>query len=182
MGAKEKLDQAEIADTPKTRYEFAEQYGCVCIVVNENDTADTVINDALENEAEYFEGDESVLCVRFPDRPQEVYTQDAIKRTFEQKVMKQILNAILELDNAIYNSTKDKEDQDARLYGSIAKHAVGITTYIRHSREELIPSVESAIKLQKDIHKAFGAPGDFGYGTPVGKALQRLYSVKLNRK
>lgn len=26
-----------------------------------------------------------------------------------------------------------------------------------------------------DIHKAFGAPGDFGYETPIGDALSRLY-------
>ena len=26
------------------------------------------------------------------------------------------------------------------------------------------------------IHKAFGAPGDYGYGTPKGDALQALYA------
>lgn len=26
-----------------------------------------------------------------------------------------------------------------------------------------------------EIHKAFGAPGDFGYETPIGDALSRLY-------
>lgn len=26
-----------------------------------------------------------------------------------------------------------------------------------------------------EIHAAFGAPGDFGYGTPVGDALARIY-------
>lgn len=27
-----------------------------------------------------------------------------------------------------------------------------------------------------DVHKAFGAPGDFGYETPIGAALAKLYS------
>jgi predicted RNase H-like nuclease (RuvC/YqgF family) len=27
----------------------------------------------------------------------------------------------------------------------------------------------------QEIHRAFGAPGDFGYETPIGKALSRLY-------
>ena len=27
----------------------------------------------------------------------------------------------------------------------------------------------------KEIHEAFGAPGDFGYDTPIGDALSRLY-------
>jgi len=28
----------------------------------------------------------------------------------------------------------------------------------------------------KEIHKAFGAPGDWGYGTPIGDALMAAYS------
>lgn len=35
----------------------------------------------------------------------------------------------------------------------------------------LVPSVAIA-----DIHLAFGAPGDFGYETPIGDALANLYS------
>lgn len=27
----------------------------------------------------------------------------------------------------------------------------------------------------REIHDAFGAPGDFGYGTPIGDALAKLY-------
>jgi hypothetical protein len=27
----------------------------------------------------------------------------------------------------------------------------------------------------QEIHRAFGAPGDFGYETPIGAALARLY-------
>lgn len=27
----------------------------------------------------------------------------------------------------------------------------------------------------EEIHHAFGAPGDWGYGTPIGDALARLY-------
>ena len=30
-------------------------------------------------------------------------------------------------------------------------------------------------KLVEMIHNAFGAPGDFGYGTPGGDCLQALY-------
>lgn len=28
----------------------------------------------------------------------------------------------------------------------------------------------------KSVHQAFGAPGDFGYQTPIGAALYRYYS------
>lgn len=27
----------------------------------------------------------------------------------------------------------------------------------------------------KEIHRAFGAPGDWGYGTPIGDALAKAY-------
>lgn len=29
----------------------------------------------------------------------------------------------------------------------------------------------------KTVHQAFGAPGDWGYGTDIGSALYRLYSA-----
>jgi hypothetical protein len=29
-----------------------------------------------------------------------------------------------------------------------------------------------------ELHKAFGAPGDFGYETPVGAALAKVYGVR----
>lgn len=32
-----------------------------------------------------------------------------------------------------------------------------------------------AERTPEEIHKAFGAPGDFGYETPIGDALSRLY-------
>lgn len=33
----------------------------------------------------------------------------------------------------------------------------------------------AAGRTVQEIHDAFGAPGDWGYGTPVGDALARLY-------
>lgn len=30
----------------------------------------------------------------------------------------------------------------------------------------------------QELHKAFGAPGDFGYETPIGDALARVYGVR----
>lgn len=30
-------------------------------------------------------------------------------------------------------------------------------------------------RTAREIHAAFGAPGDFGYETPIGEALSRLY-------
>lgn len=35
----------------------------------------------------------------------------------------------------------------------------------------------SGLNVQ-EIHRAFGAPGDFGYQTPIGAALARLYAPR----
>jgi len=66
------------------RYEFAEQYKIVCVVIQPGDTADKVIQDAIENDAVLVdESDEQddEYCVRFPGRPQELYTARALKRS-----------------------------------------------------------------------------------------------------
>ena len=34
----------------------------------------------------------------------------------------------------------------------------------------------------KEIHKSFGAPGDWGYGRPIGDALKEAYSCRSNDK
>lgn len=34
----------------------------------------------------------------------------------------------------------------------------------------------SRILLGQSMHSAFGSPGDWGYGTPIGKALVKVYS------
>lgn len=33
-------------------------------------------------------------------------------------------------------------------------------------------------RTAQEIHQAFGAPGDFGYETPIGEALANIYGLK----
>jgi hypothetical protein len=49
-----------------------------------------------------------------------------------------------------------------------------------HTLREAIELVRCLRRIIQDlpinaIYKAFGAPGDFGYDTPIGDALSRLY-------
>ncbi len=48
--------------------------------------------------------------------------------------------------------------------------------YTRDLREasELI-RVLGRLLVGKSVHEAFGAPGDWGYGTPIGDALLEVY-------
>jgi hypothetical protein len=61
--------------------------------------------------------------------------------------------------------------------------------------ERLYPKLNNASELVRilarlvegrSIHQAFGAPGDFGYDTPIGAALSAYYSsprpMNLNQK
>jgi hypothetical protein len=63
------------------RAEFAEQYGCVCLVLDGNEKADDVIERAYEDEAIFFDGESECLCLRFQGRPQELYTESAVIRS-----------------------------------------------------------------------------------------------------
>jgi hypothetical protein len=47
------------------------------------------------------------------------------------------------------------------------------------SVETLLTALKVADEQINSIHKAFGAPGDHGYGTPEGKALYELYKSQL---
>lgn len=63
------------------KFEFAEQYKCVCVVIEPGDTAEAVIQAAFDTDAVYLEEGEYCPCVRFPDRPQEIYTVEALRRS-----------------------------------------------------------------------------------------------------
>jgi len=63
------------------RYEFAEQWNIPCVVIQPGDTAEHVIKLSIEAEATYFDGEDTNYCVRFPDRPQELYTEEALRRS-----------------------------------------------------------------------------------------------------
>jgi hypothetical protein len=38
---------------------------------------------------------------------------------------------------------------------------------------------DSFTEIREAVHKSLGAPGDWGYGTLLGKALQNLYQHKI---
>lgn len=61
--------------------EYCEQFNCTCIVVDKNDDAYDVIETAKVLGATYFDGEEELLCVRFPGRPQELYSEMAVIRS-----------------------------------------------------------------------------------------------------
>ena len=62
------------------RINFAEQYSIPCVEIEGTETADDVIILAIESKAVYDDGEDELLCIQFPDRPQELYTQAALIR------------------------------------------------------------------------------------------------------
>lgn len=65
------------------RVEFAEQYSVPCVAIDGTETADEVIRHARESEAVYYEDgpDDECFVIQFPDRPQELYTGEALRRS-----------------------------------------------------------------------------------------------------
>lgn len=65
--------------------EFADQYGKCCLVLTGNEDPDLAIDQAYEDEAIFNDGEDDLVVVRFPGRPQEVYTQDALRRSLKTR-------------------------------------------------------------------------------------------------
>lgn len=80
--------------------------------------------------------------------------------------IKTLQNAIAQRQKA-YHDALDRlaEDADDRW---LLREAIELAGCLRRALEA------PGLKVE-DIHRAFGAPGDFGYGTPIGDALAQLY-------
>ena len=63
---------------------------------------------------------------------------------------------------AVARSGHDMDDETV----SALREAIELTRCLRR----LVPGMDVVA-----IHRAFGAPGDFGYDTPIGDALARTY-------
>lgn len=64
------------------KFEFAEQYNIQCVVIEEGDDAECIIDACNESEAfSDNDPDGREFCVRFLGRPQELYTAKAIQRS-----------------------------------------------------------------------------------------------------
>lgn len=67
------------------KVEFAEQYNIPCVVLEGTETPDEAVWAIAEAEATYWDGEDDLCCVRFPDRPQELYTEEALRRSLAQQ-------------------------------------------------------------------------------------------------
>jgi len=72
------------------RVEFAEQYSVCCLVIDVeqleplSSQSQDLLEEAWEKECTYHDGEEELICARFPNRPQEVYTESAFTRSIER--------------------------------------------------------------------------------------------------
>lgn len=68
------------------KVEFAEQYGVPCLVLDGTEDFKAAIAAAHVAEAVYDDGEDECLVIRFPDRPQELYTEEALQRSLRASV------------------------------------------------------------------------------------------------
>lgn len=83
------------------------------------------------------------------------------------------------LEDAIHRRTEDYSaalDRLRYVADSVDDHAA--VEKLRECIElaRCLRRLVSKLSVQ-DVHKAFGAPGDFGYETPIGEALAKKYGV-----
>lgn len=63
---------------------YARQYGTSCVVIEEGDNPDEVIEFAEEVEAKTYEGENEVIVVQFPGRPgPECYSERALRASMK---------------------------------------------------------------------------------------------------
>jgi hypothetical protein len=62
-----------------------------------------------------------------------------------------------------------EEDAEAYAAARSLREAVELVGCLRR----LLPAASV-----EQLHRAFGAPGDFGYETPIGDALARVYGLR----
>lgn len=90
---------------------------------------------------------------------------------------------VASLQEAIYKRYRESEAALDKL-ADLAYHADGTDEGEIHDAKRLVrEAIEVARCCRRllkgrtpgEIHAAFGAPGDFGYDTPIGDALAKLY-------
>ena len=91
--------------------------------------------------------------------------------------MHEFRKAVEELDHVIYEAAKETGNLLTFVLAGVAMRSTGIADYLLPKSKEF--TAEDKKELRKKIHKAFGAPGDFGYTTSIGQALQRLYRMEI---
>jgi len=65
---------------------YAEQYDRVCVILEFGDDVEDVIQEAEHRDAIFFEGPgEKAYVVQFPDRPKELYGENALRGSFPIK-------------------------------------------------------------------------------------------------
>lgn len=77
-----------------------------------------------------------------------------LKRIDSYKAAIERLRAVVENDPEAWDATSD------------LREAVELVRCLRRLLED---------RSVAEIHRAFGAPGDFGYETPIGAALDKVY-------
>ena len=85
-----------------------------------------------------------------------------------------------DLVDAIYERSRDYRDAIDRLRelaSAETENEVYDLTMLLREAVELVGCLRRLVpeRTTREIHRAFGAPGDFGYETPIGDALARLY-------
>jgi hypothetical protein len=108
---------------------------------------------------------------------------------------KKAVEAVAAVVNAARVRLKGYQDQDADQRRTYASDAIsdlfiyltaiwrltGVQLLLHEATENLdAVSAGEFIEVRKMLHAAFGAPGDWGYSTPLGKALQQLYALGLD--
>lgn len=79
-----------------------------------------------------------------------------------------VLVRALRMRECCYREAIDLVPESAVSEREMLREAIELVAVLRR----VVPTLSDEV-----LYRAFGAPGDFGYETPIGDALARLYGV-----
>lgn len=88
------------------------------------------------------------------------------------------------LQDAIYGRERDYSELLQRLLDRVENDPEEYGWWQLREAIELVSCLRRLLEGRSvaEIHKAFGAPGDFGYETPIGAALDKTYRQAVAEK
>jgi len=64
--------------------QYSSQFNCACLVLDGTERAEDVLGEARACGATYFDGEDDCYVLQFPNRPKELYTENAVLRSLHR--------------------------------------------------------------------------------------------------
>lgn len=91
-----------------------------------------------------------------------------------------VVEALQAVSKAVQNTVEVCDHQDVKDLALAAFKATGASRLLADvAMTNHIPTAAALLGIREKIQKTFGAPGDWGYEHPIGRAIHNLYTIPI---